>query len=127
MCLGSQGGEDHNQLVKVILNANRELAKTRYGSDAVSFQLAQVGNDLKARAFLEELDSHREIGGLIDVSLLYISTTVLQVFRRRKLNSSLSAENFSSYHLLTLAYLNRLHQTTRMKLIIWLKLIRLSI
>lgn len=52
----------------MIKSANRELGQSRYGSGAVSFQLAQVGNDLEARAFLEELDNNREIGGLIDVS-----------------------------------------------------------
>lgn len=27
----------------------------------------QVGNDQKARQFLEEIDSHPEVGGLVDV------------------------------------------------------------
>lgn len=33
---------------------------------SISYQFAQVGNDLKARAFLEELDSNRSVGHLID-------------------------------------------------------------
>ena len=63
-----QGGEHRHEIVRAITSADRELSKTRYGSDAISFQLAQVGNDQKARQFLEELDKHPEIGGLIDVS-----------------------------------------------------------
>lgn len=66
---GVPGGEDRYAIVKAIIAANRELARTRYGSDALSYQLAQVGNDQKARAFLEEIDKHPEVGGLVDVSL----------------------------------------------------------
>jgi hypothetical protein len=65
---GVPGGEDRYTIVKVITEANRELSRTRYGPDALSYQLAQVGNDAKARAFLEEIDKHPEIGGLVDVS-----------------------------------------------------------
>ncbi len=65
---GIPGGEDRYKIVQVITNANRTLSQTRYGPDAVSFQFAQVGNDQKARAFLEELDKHPEIGGLIDTT-----------------------------------------------------------
>lgn len=39
---GIPGGEDRYKIVQVISNANRALAQTRYGSDAVSFQFAQV-------------------------------------------------------------------------------------
>jgi hypothetical protein len=45
------------------------LSQTRYGADALSIQLAQIGNDLSARAFLEEIDNHPEVGGLVDVSV----------------------------------------------------------
>lgn len=55
---GAPGGEDRFTVVKVIKAANQELARTRYGSDAVSFQFAQVGNDMGARKFLEEIDKH---------------------------------------------------------------------
>lgn len=68
---GIPGGEDRYKIVQVINNTNRTLAQTRYGSDAISFQFAQVGNDQKARAFLEELDKHPEIGGLIDTTSNY--------------------------------------------------------
>ncbi|KAK4704861.1 hypothetical protein P7C70_g1351, partial [Phenoliferia sp. Uapishka_3] len=68
---GVPGGEDRYTIVKAITNAARTLQQTRYGSDAVSFQLAQVGNDQKARAFLEELDVHPEIGELIDTTSNY--------------------------------------------------------
>ena len=56
-------------MTNVIINANNVLRQTHYGPDAVSFQLAQVGNDQKARAFLEEIDNHPIVGDLVDVSL----------------------------------------------------------
>ncbi|TKA51120.1 hypothetical protein B0A53_05938 [Rhodotorula sp. CCFEE 5036] len=46
---GAPGGEDRNTLVRVLVNASRFLKQTRYGPDAMSVQLAQIGNDLKAR------------------------------------------------------------------------------
>ena len=36
-----------------------------------SYQFAQVGNDLKARAFLKEIDSHPSTGGLVDCTSNY--------------------------------------------------------
>lgn len=55
----------------MISRTNAELKQTQYGPDAISYQLAQVGNDLKARAFLEEIDTNKEIGGLVDVTSNY--------------------------------------------------------
>ncbi|SGZ27998.1 BQ5605_C026g10243 [Microbotryum silenes-dioicae] len=63
--------EPRDNITRVIINANSELVRTRYGSDAISYQFAQVGNDQKARAFLEELDKHPEIGDLIDTTSNY--------------------------------------------------------
>ncbi|KAK4046134.1 hypothetical protein OIV83_006330 [Microbotryomycetes sp. JL201] len=63
---GAPGGEDRNTLARVIVNASRELARTRYGPDALSIQLSQVGNDLAATAFLNEIDRHPEVGSLVD-------------------------------------------------------------
>lgn len=63
---GIPGGEARETLTNVIINANNVLRSTRYGADAVSFQLAQVGNDMKARAFLEEIDNHPIVGDLVD-------------------------------------------------------------
>ncbi|KAK4702863.1 hypothetical protein P7C70_g3348, partial [Phenoliferia sp. Uapishka_3] len=68
---GAPSGEDRHKIVKVIKEANHDLQKTKYGPDAVSYQLAQVGNDLAARKFLEEIDVDREVGQLIDVTSNY--------------------------------------------------------
>lgn len=38
----------------------------QYGPGALSLQIAQIGNDQKAQAFLGELDNHPVVGGLID-------------------------------------------------------------
>jgi len=63
---GTPAGENKDEIVNVILRTDQELKRTRYGPDAVSYQFAQVGNDQKATRFLEELDNHPQIGGLID-------------------------------------------------------------
>jgi hypothetical protein len=74
----------------VIIRTDQELRRTRYGPDAVSYrwfpflftimgnadfpwgaEFAQVGNDAKATRFLEELDNHPQIGGLIDATSPY--------------------------------------------------------
>lgn len=68
---GAPAGEDRYAIAKVITNAVRELSRTRYGPDAISFQFAQVGDDQKALDFLAELDNHPEIGGLVDVTSNY--------------------------------------------------------
>lgn len=68
---GAPAGEDRYTITKVISNAKRELARTQYGPDAISFQIAQVGEDQKAQAFLAELDNHPEVGELVDVTSSY--------------------------------------------------------
>ncbi|BGP35293.1 hypothetical protein JCM10296v2_007128 [Rhodotorula toruloides] len=67
---GAPGGEDRHTIVRAITRAKRELAQTRFGPDALSVQLAQIGNDLGARQFLGEIDSHPEVGGLVDARVL---------------------------------------------------------
>ncbi|AAW46121.1 conserved hypothetical protein [Cryptococcus deneoformans JEC21] len=63
---GSPAGEPKEEIFNVILRADAELKRSRYGPDAVSYQFAQVGDDLKAQKFLEELDNHPVIGSLVD-------------------------------------------------------------
>ncbi|GAA5919153.1 hypothetical protein JCM6882_005503 [Rhodosporidiobolus microsporus] len=68
---GAPGGEDRHTIVRAIKNAKNALQQTRYGADTLSIQLAQIGNDMGARAFLEEIDNHPEIGGLVDCTSNY--------------------------------------------------------
>ncbi|ORY29308.1 hypothetical protein BCR39DRAFT_532222 [Naematelia encephala] len=63
---GTPAGESKDEIFNVILRTDQELRRTRYGPDAVSYQFAQVGNDLKATKFLEDLDNHPQVGGLVD-------------------------------------------------------------
>lgn len=64
---GQPTGESTRDISTIIQNAARELAgNPRYGRGAIAFQFAQVGNDLKAREFLKQLDEDRSIGDLID-------------------------------------------------------------
>ncbi|WVF68316.1 hypothetical protein IAT40_003081 [Kwoniella sp. CBS 6097] len=68
---GAPAGESTDKIVQVISNANNELQRSRYGADAVSYQLSQVGNDKKAQQFLSSLDDHPQIGSLIDQTMDY--------------------------------------------------------
>lgn len=68
---GEPQGEPRNMIYDVILKADKELRKTRYGRDAISYQFAQVGNDRQAQDFLGELDEDRRIGDLVDCTSRY--------------------------------------------------------
>ncbi|GAA5912363.1 hypothetical protein JCM8208_003340 [Rhodotorula glutinis] len=68
---GAPAGESRDHIVRVIKNASDTLAQTRYGADALSIQIAQIGNDSGARAFLEEIDEHPVIGDLVDCTSSY--------------------------------------------------------
>lgn len=64
---GQPAGEPHDAVFDTIRAAAAELARMpRYGIGAISFQFAQVGNDLSARKFLGKLDEEPGIGELID-------------------------------------------------------------
>ncbi|KAK6908666.1 hypothetical protein I203_102669 [Kwoniella mangroviensis CBS 8507] len=68
---GAPAGESTDKIVQVITNANHELQRSRYGPDAVSYQLSQVGNDKSAQKFLSSLDDNPAIGSLIDQTMDY--------------------------------------------------------
>ncbi|WVW87134.1 hypothetical protein I302_109191 [Kwoniella bestiolae CBS 10118] len=68
---GAPAGESTDKIVQVITNANHELQRSRYGPDAVSYQLSQVGNDKSAQKFLSSLDDNPTIGSLIDQTMDY--------------------------------------------------------
>ncbi|KAK4058351.1 hypothetical protein OIO90_000509 [Microbotryomycetes sp. JL221] len=68
---GEPTGEDRQTLVNVIRHAKDQLSNTRYGPDALSIELAQVGTDNAARRFLQEIDQHPVVGSMIDVTSDY--------------------------------------------------------
>lgn len=59
--------EKGEKIVKVLQHAKRTLASTRYGEDAISFQIAAVGNDREAQEWLDDIDNDPTVGDLIDV------------------------------------------------------------
>ncbi|KFY78856.1 hypothetical protein V499_02101 [Pseudogymnoascus sp. VKM F-103] len=63
---GQPAGEASTAVFDAIRYTSGELARSPYGKGAVSYQFAQVGNDLKAREFLGKLDDEPGIGELID-------------------------------------------------------------
>lgn len=63
------GHSEHNdKIVQVIRNAKDRLAATRYGAGAVSFSICAVGNDAGAQQWLDSIDSHPQVGSLVDVT-----------------------------------------------------------
>jgi hypothetical protein len=68
---GSPSGEATGHVKAVIQRADAELKRTRYGPDAASYQFAQIGNDLKAQKYLEELDNDPFLGSIIDCTSSY--------------------------------------------------------
>jgi hypothetical protein len=68
---GEPAGEARDHFVNVIRNAKNVLQQTRYGPDTLSVELAQVGNDRKAKEYMDALDSDPHVGGLIDVTGTY--------------------------------------------------------
>ena len=64
---GRPQGEPDNTLRDVIRDTSAQLSRNpRYGPGAISFEIAQVGNDDPAREFLAQLDSDPLVGKLID-------------------------------------------------------------
>ncbi|KAK9389039.1 hypothetical protein V1515DRAFT_531200 [Lipomyces mesembrius] len=63
---GQPAGEDARTVSDVIKLAKQQVSQTRFGPGAISFQFAQVGNDLGARKFLASLDSDPTVGNMVD-------------------------------------------------------------
>ncbi|KAI9837240.1 MAG: hypothetical protein M1819_000314 [Sarea resinae] len=64
---GQPAGEPQGAVFEAIRYASTELGRNpRYGPGAISFQFAQVGNDLQAREFLSKLDNEPGIGNIVD-------------------------------------------------------------
>ncbi|KAM0788322.1 hypothetical protein ACM66B_001465 [Microbotryomycetes sp. NB124-2] len=68
---GEPTGEDRSTFINVVRHARDQLAVTRFGPDALSIELAQVGQDAKARRWLQEIDEDRSVGRLVDVTSDY--------------------------------------------------------
>ncbi|KAK6348918.1 hypothetical protein TWF730_009680 [Orbilia blumenaviensis] len=68
---GQPAGEPESAVQDAVKSASDDLSRTQYGPGAVSFQFAQVGNDLRAREFLSRLDKDPRIGHLIDCTSNY--------------------------------------------------------
>jgi hypothetical protein len=63
---GQPAGEPPGSVFEAIKYVSYELQRTPYGKGAISLEFAQVGNDLKAREFLSNLDNEPGIGELVD-------------------------------------------------------------
>jgi hypothetical protein len=65
---GTPAGEAPDTLSRVLRQASQAMAQTRYGPDALSVMISQIGADIKARDWLAGLDTDPAIGGLVDVT-----------------------------------------------------------
>lgn len=63
---GQPAGEPQNAVFDTVREAVREVSQSQYGSGAIAFQFAQVGNDQQAREFLGKLDSDPTVGAMVD-------------------------------------------------------------
>jgi hypothetical protein len=63
--------DGHDTFKTVVLNARNELERRGWGPNSIAIQVAQVGDDEKARQYLEYLDNDREVGGVIDCTSNY--------------------------------------------------------
>lgn len=73
---GQPTNDQSTSVKRVITDTVEELSRDRrYGKGAVSFQFAQVGNDLQAREYLAKLDEDPEIGPMIDCTSSMSSIT----------------------------------------------------
>ncbi|PWZ00019.1 hypothetical protein BCV70DRAFT_200191 [Testicularia cyperi] len=59
--------EKNEKIIQVLRNAKAALASSSYGEDAVSFQIAAVGNDREAQEWLDSIDNDPTVGDLVDV------------------------------------------------------------
>ena len=62
---GQPAGEAATTVFDTIKYAAQEVGR-QFGSGGIAFQIAQVGNDLKAREFLGKLDEDPVVGKLVD-------------------------------------------------------------
>lgn len=65
---GEPAGEDDDAIFHAIKHAADELARTPLGPGAIAYQFTQVGEDEEARRFLNRLDTHPQVGSLVDVT-----------------------------------------------------------
>lgn len=65
---GEPSNEPKNMLSNVIYNALQDCKRSRYGEGAIGYQIAQVGKDSRAQAFLGTIDNHPHIGHVVDAT-----------------------------------------------------------
>lgn len=60
--------DSKNDVVSAIMTTKNDIAQTKYGAKAVSFQFAQVGRDRAAQQWLSEIDKDSHVGSMIDAT-----------------------------------------------------------
>jgi uncharacterized protein YegL len=64
---GQPAGENKSTVSDTIAQTLNEMRRLpQYGDRPIAFEFAQVGNDLKAREFLAELDASKQFGNIVD-------------------------------------------------------------
>ena len=68
---GEPTEQPKDTIITVIRRTMDMLSRTKYGTGAFALQIAQVGKDSRAQAFLEKLDNDPHIGGMVDCTSYY--------------------------------------------------------
>ncbi|KAK3680011.1 hypothetical protein LTR78_000388 [Recurvomyces mirabilis] len=68
---GQPAGENQNELIDTVRYALDNARRSSYGTGAIAFQFAQVGNDQKATEFLAKLDNDPVVGKEVDCTSNY--------------------------------------------------------
>jgi len=63
---GQPAGEPQTAVFDTVREAVTEAGRSQYGTGAIAFQFAQVGNDQQAREFLGKLDADPTVGSMVD-------------------------------------------------------------
>ncbi|PSK43156.1 Cell morphoproteinsis protein PAG1 [Elsinoe australis] len=68
---GQPAGEPQNSVFDTVRDAVNEAGRSQFGTGAIAFQFAQVGNDQTAREFLGKLDADPTVGPMVDCTSNY--------------------------------------------------------
>ena len=63
---GQPAGEPQTAVFDTVREAVNEAGRSPFGTGAIAFQFAQVGNDQTAREFLGKLDADPTVGSMVD-------------------------------------------------------------
>lgn len=58
--------DSQSDVINSIIEIKNFCSKTKYGSNAIAFSFSQIGSDSGATEYLNQLDTHNQVGNIID-------------------------------------------------------------